>query len=126
VGRSAHDVDLGKPPAMADTPASWLTYFKNEEFSTDDRRFKLIASLCEFLLGPHGWDFVRHLKYMYRTWLTLEIDFCQLQEASCIPDLQPAVELQPEECLGCLGAAFYEVLAIKMRFLEIGNLRLYY
>jgi hypothetical protein len=95
---------------MDEAPASWAIYFPCEDFSIDDRRVKLITSLCTFLLKPEGWEFLAKLRYVLRSYLALCIDVAELIDVSAIRDLSAAVEHQPEECFGCLGAAVYEVL----------------
>lgn len=91
-----------------ETPASWLLYFGDEPFSSDDRRVKLIESLCLFYLKPEGWEFLLHLRLGLHPAIILSVDFEQLRVQSQLEDLQPAIELQPQECLGCLGAAVFE------------------
>jgi hypothetical protein len=93
-----------------ETPASWVTYFGEEPFSAQDRRVKLIEKLCLFFLQSTGWEFVSQLQAHVHPALVLPINFADLCAASNLEDLQPAIDLQPHECLGCLGAAVYEVL----------------
>lgn len=95
---------------MDDTPASWQLYFRDEQFSLDDRRLSLITSLCSFFLRPEGWEFLSRVRYVLRQRIVLYIDFGMLQKQSQIVDLQAAIDLQPIECLGCLGAAAFECL----------------
>lgn len=95
---------------MEDTARSWQLYFKDDTFSLDDRRVTLISSLCSFFLRPEGWVFLSRVRYVLRQHLVLYIDLKALQQQSNISDLDAAIELQPHECLGCLGAAVYECL----------------
>lgn len=90
-------------------PVSWSLYFPSEPFSTSDRKFALIDELCKFLLKPEGWSFLSALKLVLSTQLVLHINFGQLCALSTIVQLEPAMELQPEECTGCIGCAVYEV-----------------
>ena len=100
---------------MAGTPASWLTYFGDEPFSPEDRRVQLIEALCIFLLGEQGWPTLSKLKAGPLQQLVLAIDFSLLLQASGIRDLQSAMDMQPQECLGCLGSAVYEVCTVAVR-----------
>lgn len=91
-------------------PASWALYFPNQAFSSDDRRVLLIQYLCKFFLTEAGWCMLSSIRLVLNTQLVLPLDFAKLCNASGIADLEAAVELQPAECLGCLGSAVYEVL----------------
>lgn len=93
---------------MADTPRSWELYFKDDEFSLEDRRLPLISSLLSFFLRPEGWEVLGRVRYVLRQHLVLSIDLQALQEQSNITDLKFALDMQPLECFGSLGAAVYE------------------
>lgn len=103
---------------MDDTPASWQLYFPDEQFSLDDRRLSLIASLCAFFLRPEGWEFLGRVRYVFQQHVVLYIDFSLLQKKSQIVDLQAAIDLQPAECLGSLGAAAFECLFESEQYTE--------
>jgi hypothetical protein len=94
-----------------DAPRCWQTYFPSEPFKEDDRRFLLIEDLCRFLLTPQGWGFLSsRLRFVLRTYLALRVDMAGLVEQSNLSNLRMAIQHQPEECFGCIGAATYEVL----------------
>lgn len=90
--------------------ASWRAYFPTEPFKQEDRRVQLIDSVCRFLLSESGWSFLAALRFVLRSYLALRIDVAALIEQSDISSLKIAMQHQPEECFGCLGAAVYEVL----------------
>lgn len=92
-----------------ETPTSWALHFRDEPFSSTDRRVKLIERLCVFLLKPAGWQVLSQATADLHLTLVVPIDFEQLCNVSEIDELRPAVELQPQECLGCLAAAVFEV-----------------
>lgn len=93
-----------------EAPRSWQTYFPDDAFKQDDRRVLLIDALCRFLLGERGWSFLTALRFVLRSYLSLRIDVAALLEQSKLSNLRMAIQHQPEECFGCLGAAVYEVL----------------
>ena len=93
-----------------ETPTSWLLHFGHEPFSSADRRVKLIERLCLFFLNEQqGWPFLALATLSIKRAIILPIDFDQLCSESRIDDLRPAIELQPQEALGCLAAAAFEV-----------------
>lgn len=93
-----------------EAPRSWQLYFPSEAFKHDDRRVLLIENVCKFLLCEQAWPFLSALRYVLRTYLALPIDVAALIEQSDLSSLRMAIQHQPEECFGCLGAAVYEVL----------------
>lgn len=95
---------------MDEQPVSWSLYFPLEPFSTADRKFALINELCKYLLKQEAWSVLGALVLRFSTRLVLPVDFGQLCVKSNIVQLEPAMELQPEECIGCIGCAVYEVL----------------
>ena len=92
-----------------ETPRSWSLHFGEEPFTSEDRRVKLVESICLFLLASEGWDVLCHLQA--KPHLVLLLDFEQLCTKSRIEDLQAAISHQPQECLSCLNAAVFEVSA---------------
>ncbi|KAK9824829.1 hypothetical protein WJX81_003431 [Elliptochloris bilobata] len=101
---------IGSVFGFAGKPHSWRVHFADAEFTPDDRRSLLIYDLISFFKdGCMGWHMLAPLQ-RHGNRLALQLDYMSLQQQCQSPDLVPALDMQPAEGLGCLGAAVYEVL----------------
>jgi hypothetical protein len=94
---------------QSSAPRGWEECFPEETYSVDDRRAQLIADLAEYFSKPAtSWtDRIRN----HHTHFSLHLDAEKLSECQS-PDLQPALELQPLECLSCITISCLEVKKI--------------
>eukprot|EP00884_Botryococcus_braunii_P012720 jgi/Botrbrau1/21449/Bobra.0216s0057.1 len=89
-------------------PRGWHDIFPEEQYSEEDRRSQLIRDLVEHLLKPET-NWISQIRY-HHTHFVLKINVEQLLECQS-PDLQPALELQPLECLSCITISCLESIA---------------
>ncbi|KAK8940615.1 hypothetical protein KSP39_PZI010553 [Platanthera zijinensis] len=113
----------------ANTAASlWPFYFPEAEFAIEDKKFKLVSKLTDFLSSPQSATILSNVHY--DTCVFIPIDFKQLQTVCWVDEFYVALKEAPKEALLCMGAAAHMALLLKGKYCHIDdvekiNTRLY-
>lgn len=95
---------------LSSAPKGWDVYFSDEEYSAEDRRAELVQDLVEYFTTT-GTLWFESIKFHHTQHCTLEVDVEELLMQCKSPDLVPALELQPLECLSCIAVSCLEASA---------------
>lgn len=96
---------------LASAPKGWHDYFSDEEYNAEDRRAELVRDLVEYFTTTETAWFER-IKIHHTQDCILEVDCEELLVQCKSPDLIPALELQPKECVSCIAISCLEVSSL--------------
>ncbi|XP_078446733.1 minichromosome maintenance 8 [Wolffia australiana] len=99
---------------LGDVEKIWSSYFPEEIFVREDRRFKLVSELADFFLGRQSQQLLSQVQDDNGLFI-LPIDYQYLKKICFVDAFYAALEVAPKEALLCMGAAVHTAQILKRK-----------